>query len=82
MQTKYFSVNITKDFTDLIVDSGYEVKLYSAKLALLSDASSDANKVLNYNAFGEGTYIIEIYSQRGGTTTLKLQDNYDIYNEN
>lgn len=80
-QTKYFSVNITKDFTDLIVDSGYEVKLYSAKLALLSDASSDANKVLNYNAFGEGTYIIEIYSQRGGTTTLKLQDNYDIYNE-
>lgn len=81
-QTKYFSVNITKDFTDLIVDSGYEVKLYSAKLALLSDASSDANKVLNYNAFGEGTYIIEIYSQRGGTTTLKLQDNYDIYNEN
>lgn len=80
-KTTYFQVSITKAFTDLIVDAGFEVKLYSSKGILLDDDSSAANKVLNYNAFGEGTYFIALTSTNGGTTTLELQDNYDLYNE-
>ena len=79
-QRKYYLVTVDNFFTDLLADSGFEIKLYSTIGRAQDDESSSANVVLSYNGYDSDTYIIEVYSANGGTTSLKIEDNYDLYN--
>ena len=80
-ERKYYKITVKDFFTDLEVSSGFEVKLYALNtFRLQDDSSSSANIVMSYNGYDPETYIVELYSENGGTTSLSIQDNYYVYN--